>query len=206
MRAPLVARRPRRRAPRSAQPVQPRPDARSTPQLVAAAAVESVAENASDSFVAPLFYYALLGLPGALVYRAVNTLDAMIGYRGRYEYLGKAAARLDDLLNLVPARLTARAAARRGALRGRGRAARRARAARATRGRTASPNAGHPMAAMAGLLGVRSRSPAPTALGDARQPVDAGDDRRRVALDHDRRGRDGRCSRSWRGAARCLAL
>src|SRR5262249_61854725 len=77
------------------------------PPLLVAAAIESVAENASDSFVAPLFYYALFGLPGAVFYRAVNTLDAMIGYHGRYEYLGKAAARLDDVLNFVPARLTA---------------------------------------------------------------------------------------------------
>src|SRR6185436_5493686 len=59
---------------------------------LAAAAIESLAENASDSFVAPLFYYALFGLPGALAYRAANTLDAMIGYHGRFEYLGKPAA------------------------------------------------------------------------------------------------------------------
>ena len=74
---------------------------------LAAGAVESVAENASDSVVAPLLFYALFGLPGALAYRAANTADAMIGYRGDYEYLGKAAARLDDLLNLIPARITA---------------------------------------------------------------------------------------------------
>ncbi|MFI5401009.1 MAG: adenosylcobinamide-phosphate synthase CbiB, partial [SAR324 cluster bacterium] len=76
-------------------------------EAVAAAAIESAAENASDSVIAPLFYYVLFGVPGAVFYRAVNTLDAMIGYRGEYEYLGKAAARLDDLCNLVPARLTA---------------------------------------------------------------------------------------------------
>ena len=74
---------------------------------MAAGAVESLAENASDSVVAPLFCFALFGLPGAIAYRAINTADAMIGYRGRYEYLGKAAARLDDLANWVPARLTA---------------------------------------------------------------------------------------------------
>src|SRR5258707_3875514 len=72
-----------------------------------AGTIESVAENASDSFVAPLFWFALLGLPGAVFYRAANTLDAMIGYHGKYEWLGKTAARLDDALNFVPARITA---------------------------------------------------------------------------------------------------
>ena len=74
---------------------------------VAAAATESVAENSSDSLVAPLLWYALGGLPAALAYRCINTLDAMVGYRGPYEWVGKASARLDDLLNLIPARLTA---------------------------------------------------------------------------------------------------
>ncbi|MDV3104502.1 adenosylcobinamide-phosphate synthase CbiB [Thermococcus waiotapuensis] len=71
------------------------------------AAIESLAENLNDSVVAPLFYFLLFGLPGALVYRAVNTLDAMFGYRNeRYEYFGKFSARLDDALNFLPARLT----------------------------------------------------------------------------------------------------
>ncbi|AFK22048.1 adenosylcobinamide-phosphate synthase CbiB [Pyrococcus sp. ST04] len=71
------------------------------------AAIESLAENINDSVVAPLLYYLLFGLPGALFYRAVNTLDAMIGYRDeRYEYFGKFAARLDDILNFIPARIT----------------------------------------------------------------------------------------------------
>lgn len=121
--------------------------------LVAAGAVESVAENASDSVLAPLFYYALFGLPGAVFYRAVNTLDAMIGYRGKYEYLGKTAARLDDLLNLVPARLTMLFLFLAGALRGRN-VAHAFRVFRRDRRQTSSPNAGWPMAAMAGLLGV----------------------------------------------------
>ncbi len=72
------------------------------PKLLAAAAVESVAENASDSLVAPLVYFVIAGVPGAIAYRACNTLDAMIGYHGETEWLGKAAARLDDLANLVP--------------------------------------------------------------------------------------------------------
>ena len=65
------------------------------PQIVSAT-VESLAENLTDSVVAPLLYFALFGLPGALVYRAINTMDAMIGYHGELEYVGKPAARLDD--------------------------------------------------------------------------------------------------------------
>ena len=71
------------------------------------AAIESLAENLNDSVVAPLLYLILFGIPGALLYRAVNTLDAMFGYRNeRYEYFGKFSARLDDVLNFIPARLT----------------------------------------------------------------------------------------------------
>jgi adenosylcobinamide-phosphate synthase len=120
---------------------------------VAAAAVESVAENASDSAVAPLFWWALLGVPGAIAYRALNTLDARVGYHGKYEWLGKASARLDDLANLIPARLTAALLLAAGALRGGD--ARRGLAVLLRDGaKTESPNAGRPMAAMAGLLGV----------------------------------------------------
>jgi adenosylcobinamide-phosphate synthase len=114
--------------------------------------------------VAPLFYFALLGLPGAVAYRAVNTLDAMIGYRGRYEYLGKASARLDDALNFVPARLTALLLVIAGALSGLG-AARGWRVLRRDGGATESPNAGRPMAAMAGLLGVVLEKPGHYRLG-----------------------------------------
>lgn len=72
---------------------------------VVAATVESVAENSCDSFVAPLFYFLLWGVPGAVAYRIINTFDAMIGYRGDYEHLGKFAARLDDVANFIPARI-----------------------------------------------------------------------------------------------------
>ncbi len=122
--------------------------------LLAAAAIESLAENAGDSFVAPLFYYQLFGLPGAFVYRAVNTMDAMIGYHGRYEYLGKVAARLDDALNLVPSRLTALLLTVAAWLT-RGDARRAGQIIRRDHARTESPNAGYPMSAMAGALDVR---------------------------------------------------
>lgn len=129
------------------------PAALSAPEL-AGAAVESLTENSSDSVVAPLFYYALFGLPGAVFYRAANTLDAMVGYRGRFEYLGKAAARLDDVLNFLPARLTAGLLWITGALLGLSSAGARAVFWR-DRNRTESPNAGQVMAMAAGLLGVR---------------------------------------------------
>jgi len=144
------------------------------PAALIAATVESIAENASDSIVAPFFYFALAGLPGAAFYRAGNTLDAMIGYHGRYEWVGKTAARLDDLLNLLPARLTSLlfllvapflgGDLRRGAL-----------TLWRDGGRTESPNAGRPMAAMAGLLGIRLEKSGHYALGDATRPIDGSD-------------------------------
>ncbi|MDK3020253.1 adenosylcobinamide-phosphate synthase CbiB [Pseudodonghicola flavimaris] len=74
---------------------------------VARAAIESAAENLSDGVIAPAFWFLILGLPGLMLYKAINTADSMIGYRTpRYEQFGKAAARADDLLNLIPARLT----------------------------------------------------------------------------------------------------
>lgn len=123
-----------------------------SPSEVAAATIESVAENLSDGVVAPWCWYAVAGLPGAAAYRAANTLDAMWGYRTpEFADLGWGAARLDDLLNLGPARLTAGAiAVAAGPARARAVATWRRDA-----GATASPNAGHPMAAMAGALGVR---------------------------------------------------
>ncbi len=140
---------------------------------VAAATVESVAENASDSIVAPLFYFALFGLPGAVVYRAVNTMDAMIGYHGNYEFIGKCAARLDDLLNLIPARLTAWLLLLAGFFQFKD--WRQARAIwRRDAHLTESPNAGHPMAVMAGLLRVRLAKRNHYALGDDTTPVTPG--------------------------------
>jgi adenosylcobinamide-phosphate synthase len=136
-----------------------------SPSLVAAAAVESVAENASDSIVAPLFFYAIGGVPAAVAYRAVNTLDSMIGYRGELEWLGKCAARLDDAANVIPARLTALLLIVTARL-GDGSPARALAVWSRDRARTESPNAGHPMAAMAGALGVTLEKPGVYRLGD----------------------------------------
>ena len=133
---------------------------------MAAAAIESVAENITDSVVAPLLAFALFGLPGAAAYRALNTLDSMVGYHGRYEYLGKASARLDDLVNLLPARLAALllclAIALLPAMSGR----RAVPVMLAHRRRTESPNAGWTMAAMAGGLGVTLAKTGYYRLGD----------------------------------------
>jgi adenosylcobinamide-phosphate synthase len=137
---------------------------------VVGAAVESLAENTSDSVVAPLFYYALFGLPGAIIYRAVNTLDSMVGYHGHYEYLGKASARLDDLLNFIPARLTAVLMLIAGGLL-RLPVARGVSVLFRDAGKTESPNAGWPMAAMAGLLGVQLDKRKSYTLGDAVEPL-----------------------------------
>ncbi|WP_267128854.1 CobD/CbiB family cobalamin biosynthesis protein [Ornithinicoccus halotolerans] len=127
---------------------------------VRASALESLAENLSDSIVAPLFWYVVGGLPAAAAYRLVNTADAMWGYRSpRWEHAGKVAARADDVLNLLPARLTA-------ALLARGRPRWRSALSREAR-RTPSPNGGWPMAALALTLDVRLTKPGHYALNDA---------------------------------------
>lgn len=119
------------------------------------AALESLAENASDGVVAPLFWGALFGLPGIAGYKAINTLDSMIGYRNaRFENFGWAAARIDDVANWVPARLTGALIA--AVSKARGVAFRTMlRDARSHR----SPNAGFPEASMAGALGIRLSGP-----------------------------------------------
>jgi adenosylcobinamide-phosphate synthase len=156
-----------------------RPTAHLDGPLIASAAVESLAENLVDSWIAPLLAFCGWGLAGAYAYRAANTADAMWGYRSpRYAELGRGAARLDDVLSWLPARLGALcillAAPRRAeALAAWWRDAR----------RTASPNAGQVMATAAGALGVRlekrehyvlnGQAPPPTlaSLGQARQLV-----------------------------------
>jgi adenosylcobinamide-phosphate synthase len=122
---------------------------------IARAVVESLAENTSDAVVAPLLWGAAIGLPGLLAYRAVNTLDAMVGHHSpRYENFGWAAARADDVANYLPARLTAAlTAATAGAAGGSGRGA--LKVAVADGRRHPSPNAGVAEAAFAGALGLR---------------------------------------------------
>jgi adenosylcobinamide-phosphate synthase len=126
---------------------------------VARAAIESAAENFSDAVVGPAFWYLVLGLPGLLVYKAVNTADSMIGNRSpRHAAFGWASARLDDLLNFVPARLSALLLAATAALSGANvRAA--ARIAWRDAPKHKSPNAGWPEAALAGALGLALGGP-----------------------------------------------
>jgi len=152
---------------------------------VASAAVESLAENLTDGVVAPLCFYvagtALGGVAGGLAlawaYRAVNTADAMIGYRrDELEYLGRATARTDDVANYVPARLAA-AALVAGAWLGRESAEGAARVLRRDGRRTESPNAGLTMAAMAGALGVTLEKPGHYHLGTGPPPDPAAIDR-----------------------------
>lgn len=122
--------------------------------LLISAAVESTAESTCDSFVAPLFYFLFLGVPGAFAYRIVSTLDSMIGYHGKYEYLGKFSSRLDDVLNFIPARLTALLLVL-AAFFSRRSGRRSWQVALSDHANTESPNAGWPMAAAAGALNVQ---------------------------------------------------
>jgi adenosylcobinamide-phosphate synthase len=144
------------------------------------AVIETVAENLADGVVAPMFFTLMLGLPGLFFFKAANTMDSMVGYKNYwYAQFGKVAARADDVLNFIPARLTAllmilAAAALgldwRGALQ----------TLRRDRKRAASPNAGCPEAAMAGALGVRLGGPSiyfgrlvdKPFIGEASQPLD----------------------------------
>ncbi|WPZ22031.1 adenosylcobinamide-phosphate synthase CbiB [Sulfitobacter faviae] len=121
---------------------------------VARSAIESGAENLSDGIIAPAFWFLLGGLPGLLVYKIVNTADSMIGYRTpRYADFGWAAARMDDLLNLAPARLTALLIAIPGGV------LHRWRDIKADAALHRSPNAGWPEAAMARAIGVALAGP-----------------------------------------------
>ena len=138
-------------------------------------ALESLAENFNDSVVAPVFWFILLGLPGAALYRYANTADAMWGYRGRWEWGGKWAARSDDVLSWLPARLSALlllAAGRCLALASVWRQAR----------RTPSPNSGWPMAALALALDLRLTKPGVYVLHEQGRAPTAPDTGRALAL------------------------
>jgi adenosylcobinamide-phosphate synthase len=157
---------------------------------VARAAIESLAENFSDAVVAPALWLAVAGLPGAALYKSINTADSMIGHRTpRYEEFGWAAARLDDLINLPASRLAAllltAAAWRRGTS-----APAAWQTVRRDAARHRSPNAGYPEAAMAGALGLslagpRSYGSVPiqdAVMGDGRREATAADIRRALLL------------------------
>jgi adenosylcobinamide-phosphate synthase len=154
---------------------------------VSRAAIESLAENLSDGIVAPLFWGLVAGLPGMLAYKAINTLDSMVGQRNeRYRAFGWASARCDDLVNLLPARLTGALLC----LAGPHRPVRAAAAMLRDAPQHRSPNAGWPEAAIAAALGVRIAGPrvyggvlVPDAwMGEGRAELGAADIRRALAL------------------------
>jgi len=158
---------------------------------VARAAAESLAENWSDGVVAPVFWFALFGLAGLAAYKAVNTLDSMIGYRDpRYADFGRAAARLDDAVNWLPARLAGLLLVLAAAVLPGASAAGAWRALRRDAPRHRSPNAGWQEAALAGALGFALAGPRRYAgrviedhwMGDGRSELTAADLRRALAL------------------------
>ncbi|HEX5845379.1 MAG TPA: adenosylcobinamide-phosphate synthase CbiB [Rhodoplanes sp.] len=158
---------------------------------VARAAIESLAENFSDGVVAPAFWLAVGGLPGAALYKAVNTADSMIGHHTpRHEHFGWAAARLDDFLNLPASRLSALLLIAAAAIMRGGSAAQAWRAVQRDASRHRSPNAGYPESAMAGALGLKLAGPRVYAgvcvddayMGDGRRDATAADIRAALAL------------------------
>jgi adenosylcobinamide-phosphate synthase len=158
---------------------------------ISRAAIESLAENFSDGVVAPVLWLAIAGLPGAALYKAINTADSMIGHRTpRYRAFGWAAARLDDLVNLPAARLSALLLIAAAALAKGASAGAAWRAVRRDAARHRSPNAGYPEAAIAGALGLALAGPRvyggvpveDAIMGDGRREVDAADIVRALAL------------------------
>ncbi|MBQ10718.1 MAG: cobalamin biosynthesis protein CobD [Planctomyces sp.] len=151
-----------------------------TPDQAAAATVESVSENIADSIIGPWLAFALFGLPGAVAYRAINTLDSMIGYHGRYEYLGKASAKLDDLVNLIPSRLAGFLLVLASLVLPGQKASSAWRRMWRDHGKTESPNAGWTMSGMAGALGVELEKTDHYRLGDSTRQVEPEDITRTV--------------------------
>jgi adenosylcobinamide-phosphate synthase len=158
---------------------------------IARAAIESLAENFSDAVVAPVLWLAIAGLPGAALYKAINTADSMIGHRSpRYAAFGWAAARLDDLVNLPASRLSALLLIAAAALHRNAAAADAWRAVRRDAPNHRSPNAGYPEAAIAGALGLSLAGPRAyggervddALMGDGRRAANAADIRRALSL------------------------
>jgi len=158
---------------------------------IARAAIESLAESFSDGVVAPVFWMAIAGLPGAALYKAINTADSMIGHHTeRYEHFGWAAARLDDLVNLPASRLSALLLIAAAALRRDGAAAEAWRTVWFDAPRHRSPNAGYPEAATAGALGLSLGGPRTyggeriedATMGNGRWGATAADIRRALGL------------------------
>lgn len=158
---------------------------------IARAAIESLAENFSDGVVAPVFWMLIAGLPGAAVYKAINTADSMIGHRTpRYQAFGWSAARLDDLVNLPASRLSALLIIAAAAVTKSASAAAAWQAVRRDARHHRSPNAGYPEAAMAGALGLALAGPRDYGgvrvddafMGDGRRAADANDIRAALGL------------------------
>jgi adenosylcobinamide-phosphate synthase len=158
---------------------------------IARAAIESLAENFADGVVAPVFWMAIAGLPGAALYKAINTADSMIGHRTpRHEAFGWAAARLDDLVNLPASRLSALLLVAAAMLSKNASAAAAWRAVLRDAARHRSPNAGYPEAAMAGALGLSLAGPRvyggvkidDATMGDGRRDATAADIRQALTL------------------------
>lgn len=167
-----------------------RDTARLSEEEVIRAAVETVAENTSDGVVAPLFYMLFFGAAGGFFYKAVNTMDSMIGYKNeRYLYFGCCAARLDDLLNIIPSRCAALLMIATAWMTGFS-AADAARIWKRDRRKTESPNAGQTEAACAGALGIALGGNAyyfgklreKPVIGDALRPVERQDVKRACSL------------------------
>lgn len=147
--------------------VRRNPETLSQGQIISAA-VESIGESTVDGITSPLFYFALFGVPGAVAFRVINTLDSMVGYKDReHVNIGWFSAKLDTIVNYVPARLTALLMILAAVIlhkdwRGSWRVLKR------DKGKTESPNAGWPMSAMAGALGVQLEKPGFYRLGDGK--------------------------------------
>ncbi|HFC05463.1 MAG TPA: cobalamin biosynthesis protein CobD, partial [Rhizobiales bacterium] len=158
---------------------------------VSRAAIESLAENTSDGIIAPAFWLAVFGLPGIAVYKVINTADSMIGYKSpKYRTFGWAAARIDDLVNLIGARLTGLLFVGAASLTNPFASARGLATIWHDAKKHASPNAGWPEAAVAGVLDIRLGGPRiyngrlvdlPW-MGDGRKELDANDIRKALKL------------------------